>query len=244
MKPILLITRPEPQAILFCQQVNAVWDGEIILSPLIGITPIDAVVPKVAGYIFTSTNGVAQAGRLGLDVARPAYCVGQSTADAAKEAGFTPNVGPGTAAGLIDTILQVTAKGPLAHIRGAHARGDVAKTLSDKGIACTDVVAYDQKPLPLNQQAHRALSGTHPVVVTLFSPRTAALFAKEAPFTAPVHLVAISPSAMPNLACLSQHVAAAPSGPAMLRATLSCLTSISNQSGQCTANLEGPAQAG
>lgn len=244
MKPTLIITRPAPQAARFATQMKTQWSGDIIVSPLLEIAPIDAVPPIVNAYIFTSANGVAQTERLSLDTDLPAYCVGQKTADAAQNAGFRTVVGPGNAAGLIDTITNANTSGPLAMIRGTHARGNVASSLQNRGIECADIIAYDQKPMQLNAAARAALSGKNPVVVCLFSPRTAALFADQGPFCAPLHLVAISTTALPDLTTVSHRIAVKPDGASMVDATRACLIALSDQPDQGSPNLEGPAQAG
>ncbi|WP_411891212.1 uroporphyrinogen-III synthase [Yoonia sp. SDW83-1] len=226
--PTLIITRPLPQGKAFAQALRAAWDGDlqIILSPLVQIVPLPVEVPQVSGLIFTSANGVAQAARLNLPAGLPAWCVGDRTAEAATEAGFAAKAGPGNAAELITTIVAACPTGPLAHIRGRHARGDVAAKLTKAGIACADLVAYDQAPQPLSAAAMRALSGEKPVVLPLFSPRTVTILSDQGPFTAPLHIVAISDAALPDLSAASVHIAAGPTGDAMLAATIAALSAL------------------
>ena len=199
---------------------------DIILSPALQIVPLPVNIPDVAGLIFTSANGVAQAARLNLPSGLPAWCVGDRTADAATKAGFDAKAGPGDAAALIETIIAARPAGPLAHIRGEHARGDVAEKLTAAGIACADLVAYAQRPLPLNAAAKTALSGEKPVVLPLFSPRTGTILSGQGPFTAPLHVVAISAAALPDMAMQGAYVAAHPDGEAMVAATIACLQAL------------------
>ena len=55
-----------------------------------------------------------------------------------------------------------------------------------------EVEVYRQSPLPLTQAAIEILNGKMPVVLPLFSPRSARLIAEMGPFLAPIHAVAIS----------------------------------------------------
>ncbi len=182
-----------------------------------------ANLPEVAGLIFTSANGVAQAGRLGAPRGLPAFCVGQKTADAAQAAGFVPRVGPGDADGLIAAIIKDRPREPLAHIRGEYARGAAAEMLEKAGIACHDVVAYAQRPRTLPDTAVKALAGKFPVVLPLFSPRTGTILSGQGPFTAPLHIAAISQAAQPDLATAQLEIAMQPDEDAMIDATIACL---------------------
>lgn len=231
--PILIVTRPAGQAAGFAKRIARDWGGplQIILSPLIEIVPlpvdVDADLDGLEAVIFTSTNGVAQAARLPLRDGLPAYCVGDRTAQAAAAAGFSPLSGPGDAAGLRAMIIADRPRGMLAHIRGRHARGEIAQTLTQAGYRCLDLPAYDQRALALTRAALDALAGPAPVIVPLFSPRTAALFSTAANVRAPLHLVAISPSAVPDVTgAESCSIASRPDIDAMADATLRCLQAV------------------
>ena len=195
----------------------------MILSPLLQIVSCPAVVPDVAGLIFTSVNGVAQAETLGLDKSLATFCVGEKTALAAKGVGFDPMFGPGTVEGLAQLIIRSKNNGPFAHIRGRHSRGDLTQTLTQAGVVCHDVIAYDQLKLELAVEAKNALAGENPVVLPLFSPRTSAILKSNVPFTAPLHTVAISQAARPEISSVTSTIAIKPNGDAMLDATINCL---------------------
>lgn len=228
MIPTLIVTRPEPQGRAFADQLRGMWEGDLrlIQSPLLQIVPCQIMMPDVTGLIFTSVNGVAQADMLGLDKTLPAFCVGRKTADAAAATGFDPVIGPGTAHGLAQLIIALRPTGPLAHVRGRHARGDIAHTLTVAGVVCHDLIAYDQRVLGLSSDAKTALSGKNPVILPLFSPRTSAILEEIAPFAAPLHIVAISDAALPKLHGVTSAVATRPDGDAMLDATIACLLAL------------------
>jgi len=66
--------------------------------------------------------------------------------------------------------------------------------LNDSGIPAQGVTAYDQPLHPLSRDALAVLDGQTQVIVPLFSPRTAAHFAKECPQSADVLCIAMSPA--------------------------------------------------
>jgi len=236
MTPTLIVTRPDPQGAAFAAAVQRAWGGDlhVILSPLLQIlsVPVAHDLSDLSGVIFTSFNGVAQAERLRLRTDIPAFCVGDRTAEAARDLGFETITSPGDAAQLTALIMSKRPIGHLAHIRGRHARGNIAPTLARAGIPCRDIIAYDQQVLPLTAQAQTALAGQNPVVVPLFSPRTGAIFAQSRPFEAPLHVVAISGAVLPpGLPAQTTQVAATPDGSAMIAATLACLRALKQPQG-------------
>ena len=228
MTPTLIVTRPEEQGAAFAKAVKARWDGplRVIMAPLMAIVPCDADPGRPDALIFTSAHGVAAAMRFGLPAGLPAWCVGTRTAELAHAAGFLPKTGPGDAEGLLADIIAAHPTGTLAHIRGRHSRGQISKKLQDAGISCADVVAYDQAAQPLPTEAREALMGHDPVVVPLFSPRTAEIFAAEGTFSAPLTLIAISAAAADALGDdLQGHtmVADTPDADAMVDAVVAAL---------------------
>ena len=241
--PTLILTRPNTAAARFLAQVQTALDRPItaIISPLIRIGYLRPYLPKTpcSGLIFTSENAATAAGRLGLNRALPVFAVGGQTAGAAREAGFAAMSAQGDAASLVALILSLRPQGPLWHIRGEHARGDVAQRLTAGGIATIDLIAYRQEPLALTALARAALDGTGPVVLPLFSPRTVSILADQGPFAAPLQVVAISSAvatAAQALPGAQVHQSPRPDGEAMLTATIALL--------QGRAVLEGAAPSG
>ena len=236
MTPVLIVTRPEPKGAEFAKAIRQDWPEplDVILSPLLEIVPLmrDRDLSGLSAVIFTSANGVAQASRLGVPAALPAYCVGERTAAAASVAGFDAIAGPGDAVQLAEMILEQRPVGSLAHIRGRHARGNLAERISKAGLPCHDVVAYDQRALPLTPEAKKTLQEQNPVVVPLFSARTCTIFEQAGPFAAPVHLVAISAATLPRVLTVATcTVAATPDGAAMRDATMGCLRGVARGGG-------------
>jgi uroporphyrinogen-III synthase len=194
LAPILLLTRPIEAARRFATQLKA--QVETLYSPLMQIDflTIDPVIAGSCGIILTSENGAAAAGRMS-GLPRVAWCVGDRTAVAAAEEGFTPISAGGDADALIALILSHHETGPLLHVRGEHVRGDVAKRLNVAGVVTREVIAYRQQSQPLSPHALAVLSGKRPVILPLFSPRTVTILVESGTFAAPLHVVPIGAAA-------------------------------------------------
>lgn len=213
-KPALLLTRPRESAEAFLAELDrGVLDGvRIVVSPLIEIRPLEVRVDMTpyAGVIFTSANGVGFAED---GARRPAFCVGTKTAEAARDRGWRVERIAQDADALVGSLLQDPVEAPLLHIAGAHRRGQVAERLSDAGLAVDVVAIYEQTLVPLSDEAQALLARRECVVVPLFSPRTAAQFARDAGDTTEVTFVAMSEAVaepLQKLPAHSLHIARAP----------------------------------
>lgn len=179
----LLLTRPEADSRRFAAHLP---DLPAIIAPILRILPVahdSATLAAAEGLVFTSAHAVAAAGP---GRGRPAFCVGARTAEVARAAGFATVAGPGDAEGLAPMIASAGLR--LIHPHGRH----LARALPVEGM-----VVYDQQAQPLTPEAVALLEGAAPVIVPLFSPRSARLLAQAAQGArAPVWLAAISPAAM------------------------------------------------
>ena len=202
-RPILLMTRPGDDSDRTAARIGA----DVIVAPILRIVPVDhdgAALAQAPGLVFTSAHAVAAAGP---GQGRPAICVGERTAQVAHDAGFAVTQGAGTA----DSLVPLIAASPVAlvHPHGRH----LAQRLAVPG-----VVVYDQRPKPLTARARAALMGARPVVVPVYSPRSARLLAgMAAGARAPLWLVAISDAAAEawTAPVARRAVADAPTGRAM-----------------------------
>ncbi|MGY3438534.1 MULTISPECIES: uroporphyrinogen-III synthase [unclassified Marinovum] len=190
--PALLLTRPRADSAAFLADLSAeVALGPVVISPVLYIRPT-GLRPDMTGMtavIFTSTNGVAAyKGPRAL----PAYCVGRKTTEAANAAGFQAVMAGETAEALIDTQTKTPLKGPVIHLRGAHTRGNIAARLTEAGVAITQAVLYDQQPMDLTIQARALLDEGRPVILPVFSPRSADILAQQGIGKAPLWVVALS----------------------------------------------------
>lgn len=208
-RPVLLLTRPDADSRRFAALLPG-WTT--VISPILRIVAVDhdaARLRSAPGLVFTSAHAVAAAGP---GRGRLALCVGGRTAAAARAAGFDARAGNGFA----ESLLPLIDAAPVAliHPHGRH----LARALPVPGM-----IVYDQKEQPLTDAARAALAGEAPVVLPLFSPRSARLAADAARGArAPLWPVAISPAAMAawHGPSAGRGVAETPDAPAMAAAIL------------------------
>lgn len=235
MRPILLLTRPEPQARHFARQAHAVCPAhEVLIAPLSEIVALDfdpAVFDGARGLVLTSANAVPMLTGLALR-GLPAWCVGPATARAAARAGFAPTGGGGDAAALIETLRQARPEGPLVHPHGLHLARDLGAVLRPQGFDLRDVAVYETRARDWPGEILTTLAASAPgsaVVAPLFSPRAAQLFAQQLGDMRPdvLHLVTISAACaarLPDDLRRRTTIARTPDADGMLRATVSALS--------------------
>lgn len=198
---VLLVTRPAVQAAEFAEAAaRRLGAGLCIeLSPIIEIVPVEAALDLagLSGLIFTSVHGVRRFTALSDRRDIPTHCVGPRVAALARDSGFAVAQTAANAGALVQMLGALPPEGKLLHLRGAHTRLDLAEALGAAGWRCDDAVVYDQVPRPLTASARAVLRGRAPVIVPLFSPRSAALLGAESrDATAPLLLAAISNAAL------------------------------------------------
>lgn len=181
--PTILLTRPAAQAARFAESLRAEGIDRIVIAPLQAIEPVGDPphLPHGAHVIFTSANAVAFAPP---GAGRKAICVGARTAEAATARGYVAEVAGGTADALVAHLISAAPTAPLIHLHGRHVRGDIAARLSAAGMSATAAVIYDQIALPPSAAFHAACAQPR-VIVPLFSPRSAQLFAHACPRPGP-----------------------------------------------------------
>ncbi|UYV37279.1 uroporphyrinogen-III synthase [Rhodobacteraceae bacterium D3-12] len=147
--------------------------------------------------------------------------MGDATAKIARQAGFRPQSAAGDADTLVQSILQSGARGPFVHLRGEHARGNVAGRLRDAGREVREDVIYAQELRGLTAEAQAVLGGELPVIVPLFSPRTAAQFDAVHKGGAPLFVATMSTAiaeALGKLHTMETMIARRPNAPSMIDA--------------------------
>jgi len=179
-----LITRPTEDAQPLAAALTALGI-EPVIEPLLAIAPLPAVLPPLDGVralLFTSANGVrafaAKSDRRDL----AAFAVGPATAEAARTAGFGTIE---TAEGDADALARLVAErlkpdaGRLIHVAGSTVTGDLAGQLTAQGYAVERIALYDAVPADaLSLRVADDLAAGRIDWVLLFSPRTAAIFAR------------------------------------------------------------------
>lgn len=216
----LLLTRPFGVSQGFAEQVaQEIGPIPTVIAPLLNIEFLDFPTPdRDCTVVFTSRNGVAAWARAKLPVDHPCYCVGHATGEAARALGFNPIVSGGTVAHLLSDITESAPQGRLLHVHGRHTRGDLVGALRAHGFDVGGALAYEQTPMELNSDARQLLQGGAPVIVPLFSPRSAAQFAQAGPFGSQVDIIAISQTAAEQFS--NARIAPSPDAKGMIAAIL------------------------
>ena len=198
--PTLLMTRPFAASEAFVATLPETLRSRlrVVIAPLIEIrirdTPVQ--VDPSETLIFSSANGVRAAVAMDVPLGGMAFCVGAATTSRAQEAGWTARFLGRDSDELVSRLIEEAPADKLCHLHGAHARGDIVTRLHDAGLTVREAIVYDQPTVPLSEEAVRLVAFESPVLVPLFSPRTARAFAAQAP-------------ARPGLVtlCLSRNVA-------------------------------------
>lgn len=196
-RPTLLLTRPERDAVEFARYFPDIAD-RIVISPTttIEFMPIRAELSRFESFIFTSVNGVRAVEGLAGFAKKTAFCVGNRTAKEAGLLGLQPKSANGSVEELVKMIADLRPKGELLHLHGCEHKGKIVERLNELGIKANGEIAYVQKQMTLNQEALSCLSGKSPIVIPLFSPRSAERLSEQIKrCNAPIYLVAISENA-------------------------------------------------
>lgn len=179
-----LITRPQEDAAPLAEALSA-RGIEAQIEPLLTIKPIAGATIDLDGVqavLFTSANGVRAFSKLTPRRDLPAYAVGDGSAASAKAAGFAKVESAGgdasALASLVCDRLQ-PQNGILFHAAGSITAGDLAGDLEKAGFTVRRTALYTAEPATsLSPEARMNLTLGGMDMVLLFSPRTAATFAK------------------------------------------------------------------
>jgi len=227
--PHILMTRPREASERFLAALRArrLAMGRAVISPAISIERLDAPVDLdgFEGVIVTSSNALAG---VSAGPGLTAWCVGDTTAEAAARAGFDAVSAGGTVDDLLHLVAEAKPRGPLLYLRGRHVSSDLAGRLSATDVNVVEYVVYDQKACAPTNEALALLSGGETVILPLFSPRAARIVAEwAADAAAPVTAVAMSDAVAEGWGGAA-HVAARPTVEAMVSAVAELVTETGN----------------
>ncbi|WP_165390144.1 uroporphyrinogen-III synthase [Thalassococcus sp. S3] len=211
-KPLLLLTRPRRSSAAFADRLGEglLSRVNLVMSPLLEIVQIGKPtgLEDAAGVIFTSSNAVRIAGVPPRPM--PAYCVGRATADLAADMGWVSSAKGRNAEELVARLVEVNLAGPLIHLRGRHARGNVASRLSAAGCFTTEQILYDAETRPLSDVALSAIAAAPVVIAPVFSPRSATLLSRLVPQHPQFWVAAMSDAVAQPLDLRAQRIDVAP----------------------------------
>lgn len=193
--PTLALIRPEAASRALANRIQAAIGHKIptLIAPVITVAPLPATYDPApyAGLILTSANAVAFADGL---AGRPVWCVGTRTAQAARARGAIVAAEATDADALIGLLADKPPGSKLLWLRGAHVASDIAARLTKRGVETDAVVIYDQPAQPPDPTLIQALRGQAPVILPLYSPRSARLIGQAITHPGPgVTAIALSP---------------------------------------------------
>lgn len=197
----IIVTRTEPGARATAARLSTLGH-RARLVPLGLIEPVmtDAALagalnaaPAGAVLALTSANAARRLTGIGVDRARLIFAVGDSTADLARQAGFGDVESASGDVRALARLIAARSVGPVLHLRGEEAAGDLAGALADAGLACRALVIYRNAPAPDAPARARAAIRAGASVVLLHSPRGARRWIDAVGATTIAH-IALSPA--------------------------------------------------
>jgi uroporphyrinogen-III synthase len=183
---IVLVTRALTQSQALAERLKE-RGHETLLLPLLHIEPVahavlslERTLDGAQALLFTSANGVrafaAASPRRDLRV----LAVGEQTATAAREAGFTAiETAGGDVTSLTALVTQQLAPeaGALVHAAGETVAGDLAGVLEQRGFQVRRATLYRAEAAhTIDPEAESKLRARSIDAAMFFSPRTAAIF--------------------------------------------------------------------
>lgn len=206
----LLVVRPEPGCSATVAAARAMG-LEALGHPLFAVRPVEWQAPDPAGFdalLVGSANVFRHGGEpLAALSALPVRAVGETTAEAAREAGFAVEAMGG---GGLQPVLDAVPPGArLLRLAGAER----VVLAPPAGVTLTEIVVYASEPLPMESRLAAMLR--EPCVVALHSAGSARHFAAECERLgvdrSGVSLVTIGPRVSAAAGAGWQAVATAPS---------------------------------
>ncbi len=183
----LLVTRPEPDATREAETLSALGH-EPVRAPLLEIEFLNCVPLNLDGaqaLVITSRNALRA---LGIHPEReravqlPLFAVGEATAWAARQLGFSEvTIGPGTGAGLPPIICREVHpdNGPLVHLGAEKVAFDLKAALEDSGFELRRTILYRSHLVEtLSESTVEGIRNGTIDGVLLLSPRTARAFVR------------------------------------------------------------------
>jgi uroporphyrinogen-III synthase len=178
----ILVTRPRSESEVFALTL-AMRGHDAIQAPLLDIVPDETAsvdLDGVQALLFTSINGVRSFARVSTARGVPAYCVGDATAQAARDMGFRDVHSAGGDVVALANLVRMNlapSEGALLHVSGSAVAGDLAGDLGGDRYDVRRVQLYRQDTArDLPDAAAEALKSGTLDAITFFSPRTAATF--------------------------------------------------------------------
>ncbi|MFD2205004.1 uroporphyrinogen-III synthase [Kiloniella antarctica] len=179
-----LVTRPVVDHEPFVSELKTMG-RDVILFPVFDILfyPEDKLdLSNVQAILITSANGVRALCQNSNDFSFPVYCVGNSSAEAARDAGFEKVYSAnGDVADLAELVCEnlPLGGGVLVHPAASKLAGDLGKILTAKGFCYQRKILYEAKAITqLNFVVTNLIKSNNIKEISFFSPRSSRTFSK------------------------------------------------------------------
>lgn len=181
----VLITRPQPQADRLAEAVRPVVPDAVavVVSPLMRMERLAFTLPKrpYGAVVLTSEAGAVIAATMRADLPDLAHCVGERTAEAAQDAGFSVGEVAPTADLLLQRLMVIAHPGRMIYLHGRDVSVRIDQVLTKAGIGADAVAVYAQTRGHLTDEAMGLILTKKAVLVPFYSRRSAELFFAECP---------------------------------------------------------------
>ena len=190
---ILLLTRPLGGNERFCLKIkHLLYNCEILDNPIqkIDFLPSLSKVNKNSVLIFTSANGLRAAKKHNL-INKKCFVVGANTKKIAVSFGYDVLGFSKDQENLLKLIKSKKPTESMVHIRGKHTVGNLCDALKRNQFSCLDIIGYNQEPLKIKKQNLQKIHSGRPVILPIFSSRSAELLQSNLDLTG-FNVIAIS----------------------------------------------------
>ena len=190
---ILLLTRPLGGNERFCLKIkHLLYSCEILDNPIqkIDFLPSLSKVNKNSVLIFTSANGLRAAKKHNL-INKKCFVVGENTKKIAVSFGYDVLGFSKDQENLLKLIKSKKPTESMVHIRGKHTVGNLCDALKRNQFSCLDIIGYNQEPLKIKKQNLQKIHSGRPVILPIFSSRSAELLQSNLDLTG-FNVIAIS----------------------------------------------------
>ena len=190
---ILLLTRPLDGNERFCLKIkHLLYSCEILDNPIqrIDFLPSLSKVNKNSVLIFTSANGLRAAKKHNL-INKKCFVVGANTKKIAVSFGYDVLGFSKDQENLLKLIKSKKPTESMVHIRGKYTVGNLCEALKRNQFSCLDIIGYNQEPLKIKKQNLQKIHSGRPVILPIFSSRSAELLQSNLDLTG-FNVIAIS----------------------------------------------------
>ena len=190
---ILLLTRPLGGNERFCLKIkHLLYSCEILDNPIqrIDFLPSLSKVNKNSVLIFTSANGLRAAKKHNL-INKKCFVVGANTKKIAVSFGYDVLGFSKDQENLLKLIKSKKPTESMVHIRGKHTVGNLCDALKRNQFSCLEIIGYNQEPLKIKKQNLQKIHSGRPVILPIFSSRSAELLQSNLDLTG-FNVIAIS----------------------------------------------------